>query len=437
MNMNKDYFTAYNHVYTVNSFNKVVFWMILLCVAALLFIFLPWNQSVRGRGYITTLKQEQRPQMVNTLIAGRIDRWFVKEGDYVKAGDTILKLSEIDPQYLDPELIQRTAEQLNAKESSIGYYRNKAAATANQASALGDALSLKLLQLKNKFRQTEMEIASDSMDLLAAANEWNITTLQLQRQQVLYDSGLVSLAQVEQRKMAFQSAAARKIGAENKLNASRQELGIVETEFKATQQEYREKMLKAEADRFGSMSLAAQTEAEASKLKNQYDSYRLRNKMYFVLAPQDGQIVQAVKRGIGESVKEGDMLVNIVPLNMDYAVEMYVRPVDLPLISAGVKVRFLFDGFPAIVFSGWPNASYGTYQGVINAVENDRRENGFFRVLVRQDTSYRKWPSELKVGTGANGIALLETVPVWYELWRMINSFPPDFYKPKKTSSTP
>ena len=55
------------------------------------------------------------------------------------------------------------------------------------------------------------------------------------------------------------------------------------------------------------------------------------------------------------------------------------------------------------------------------------------KILVKEDTAYRKWPRELKIGTGANGIALLKNVSVWYELWRNINSFPPDYYKPIKT----
>jgi hypothetical protein len=34
----------------------------------------------------------------------------------------------------------------------------------------------------------------------------------------------------------------------------------------------------------------------------------------------------------------------------------------------------------------------------------------------------------MKLGAGAVGFALLKNVPVWYELWRNINGFPPDFY---------
>ncbi len=152
--------------------------------------------------------------------------------------------------------------------------------------------------------------------------------------------------------------------------------------------------------------------------------------MYYIIAPQSGQIIQAGNSGIGEIVKEGQMLVHIVPDEVEYAVELYVRPVDLPLVSPGQKVRFQFDGYPAIVFSGWPEASYGTFQGLVSAVENDLSTNGKFKLIVKEDKSYRDWPQELRMGTGANGIALLKNVPVWYELWRNINSFPPDYYKP-------
>ena len=96
------------------------------------------------------------------------------------------------------------------------------------------------------------------------------------------------------------------------------------------------------------------------------------------------------------------------------------------------KVRLVFDGFPAIVFSGWPSSSYGTFEGKIIAVETNRAENGKFRILVIPDNQQKAWPAALKTGTGARGFALLNTVPIWYELWRQINGFPPDYYKTKE-----
>jgi multidrug resistance efflux pump len=196
----------------------------------------------------------------------------------------------------------------------------------------------------------------------------------------------------------------------------------------AVRQEYNEKVAKAEGDRFQAMSEIATGEGEVAKLQNQYSSYSIRNGLYFIIAPQDGQIVQAKKAGIGEIVKEGEMLINIVPDNIQYAVEMFVRPVDLPLVQLGQRVMFLFDGFPAIVFSGWPQASSGTFRGKVVAVEKNVSPNGRFRVLVSEDPKQKPWPKELKMGTGANGLSLLNDVPVWYEIWRNVNSFPPDYY---------
>lgn len=424
---------AHNYIYRQGKRNKIAMWFYILLSFLLIFLFLPWTQNIRAKGSITALKQEQRPQQINTIIGGRIEKWFVKEGDLVKKGDTLIQLSEIKEDYLDPNLLQRTAEQINAKESSIGYYRGKISAADGQMNALRNSLKAKHDQLKNKYSQALVKLRSDSIELVAAFNDLNIASLQFKRQRSMFDSGLVSLTQLEQRNQYYQSALAKKISAENKVKASEQELNIISTEFTAVQQDYQEKILKTESDRFGSLSSVASGEGDIAKLKNLYASYTIRNGMYYIIAPQDGQIIQAKKSGLGEVVKEGEMLVHIVPVNIDYAVELYVRPVDLPLLSAGQKVRFLFDGFPAIVFSGWPDASYGVFQGTIAAVENDVSANGKFKVLVKEDSSYRKWPGTLRIGTGANGIALLKDVPIWYELWRNINSFPPDYYLSNKT----
>lgn len=426
-------FSSYEKIYRHDKKSKIKRWFYLLIAFAVILMFLPWTQNIRAKGKVTTLRQEQRPQKVNTIIGGSVEKWFVKEGDYVNKGDTIVQLSEIKVDYLDPKLVERTGEQITAKQSSVQYYQSKIGATENQIDALGASLKAKLSQLQGKLLQAEVKIKSDSAEMVAAENDWKIATFQYNRQKAMHDSGLVSLTQLETRNQAYQTSLAKKISAENKYYASKQERSILHIEFSAVQQEYAEKVSKAESDKYGSLSMVATGQGDISKLQNQYASYSIRNGMYNVIAPQSGQIIKARAAGIGEVVKEGEMLVHIVPDQIEYAVELYVRPVDLPLVSPGQEVRFLFDGFPAIVFSGWPEASYGTYAGIVSAVESDVSENGKFKVLIKEHASYRKWPKELKIGTGANGIALLKNVPIWYELWRNINSFPPDYYKPIKT----
>ncbi|MFN8250075.1 MAG: HlyD family efflux transporter periplasmic adaptor subunit [Ferruginibacter sp.] len=421
---------AYGTIYRHNKTSTIGYWALGLFICLLVILFLPWTQNIRARGKVTTLRQEERPQQLNSIIPGRIVKWYVKEGDFVKAGDTILQIEEVKEDYFDPRLVDRTAEQLDAKKQSVQYYEGKVQATAAQLNALSGNRSVKQQQLENKIRQLKIKLVSDSVESIAAANEFRIAEKQMKRQQAMYDSGLVSLTQLEQRNQAFQNAVAKKISTENKFTNTRQDLAIAEAERDGINQDYAEKSSKVQADQFQSLSQIAGSQAEIAKLKNQYSNYSIRSGMYFIKAPQDGQVVKARKAGIGEIIKEAEMLVEIVPSGADFVVELFIEPMDMPLVSPKQKIRFLFDGFPAIVFSGWPDASYGTFSGEVIAIENTLSQNGKFRILVQPDpTDKKRWPRELRIGTGASGIALLKNVPVWYELWRNINGFPPDYYK--------
>ncbi len=419
-------------IYLQDQESKVRYWFYGIIILLGLTLFLPWTQNIKARGDITSLYQEQRPQNINSPIPGKIVKWAVKEGDFVKKGDTIMQISEIKEDYLDPNLVSRTQQQVEAKKGSINFYKGKAATSVSQMEALQAAKTFKIRQLENKLGQLSNKLAGEQAELEAVTNEFNLTKDQYERQQKMFEQGLVSQTQLQQRNATFQNALAKKIASENKIAQTRQEILIVEIEQNGVQQEYTEKISKAEGDRLQSLSNIASGQGEMAKLENQVANYTIRNGMYVILAPQDGQIVQANKAGIGEILKDGERITVIVPTRVNYAVEMYVRPVDLPLVSIGQKVRFMFDGFPAIIFSGWPENSYGTFGGKVVAFEHTISANGMFRVLVAEDADDRPWPQQVKLGTGAQGIALLKDVPVWYELWRNINGFPPDYYTLKE-----
>jgi multidrug efflux pump subunit AcrA (membrane-fusion protein) len=90
-----------------------------LIIFFILFLFLPWTQNTRTRGRLIALEPEKRPQTIHSIIAGRIENWYVREGDFVKKGDTIMFLSEIQDQFMDPDLLNRTQKQIEAKKASI------------------------------------------------------------------------------------------------------------------------------------------------------------------------------------------------------------------------------------------------------------------------------------------------------------------------------
>jgi multidrug efflux pump subunit AcrA (membrane-fusion protein) len=426
-------FKSFNQIYLRGKGPATRPWLIGLGLILLGILFLPWTQNIRSKGKITSLYQEQKPQKIYSPIAGKISRWWVKEGDFVEQGDTLAKISEIKAEYLDPKLILRTQEQLNAKKGTVDFYEQKVKSTEDQIVNLRTSKSLKQDQLTNKITQLQQKLTGEKSELEAASNEYNLVKDQFERNQEMFKKGLISQTQFQQRNAAMQNSLAKKTISENKVNQTLQEIQNTKIELRGVDQEYSEKMNKAEGEKFQSLGMIETGKGEVAKLENQVASYTIRDGMYYILAPQSGQVINAKKAGIGELLKDGEELLTVVPQNTNYAVEMYVRPVDLPLVVPGQEVRFIFDGFPAIIFAGgWPDQSFGTFPGKIRAVENNIDDKGMFRVIVVEDPKDKKWPKQIKMGAGAQGIALLNDVPLWYELWRNINGFPADFYTVEK-----
>jgi len=421
---NKDYY---------KQFNK---FLLAFAIIGFIILFLPWTQNISGQGQVTTLKPNQRPQTIQSQIPGRIEEWFVQEGDYVKKGDTILRISEVKSDYFDDKLVERTNDQIEAKSSSVTAYQGKVDALNRQVTALRNEQQLKLKQAKNKLLQSHLKVKSDSIDFEAAKTNLEIARRQYERIETLQNEGLKAVKDVEEKRLKLQETEAKLISQENKLLASINEVINAEVEILSINASYVDKISKSQSDMFTAQSGQFDAKAQVTKLENSYTNYKRRNDLLFITAPQNGYINKALVGGIGETFKEGEELVSIMPAQYDLAIDTYVKPIDLPLIHINEKVRVQFDGWPAIVFSGWPNVSYGTYGAQVVAIENFISDNGKYRVLLAPNPDDHPWPEAIRVGSGAKTIALLEDVPIWFELWRQINSFPPNYYQPNKMDKT-
>jgi multidrug resistance efflux pump len=410
--------------------------VVVLFTIFIVIMFLPWTQTVSLNGSVTAISPNNRPQAIQAVIGGKIEKWYVQEGQFVHRGDTIVFLSEIKSEYMDPNLINRTEMQMKSKENSANSYMSKVRSIDSQIDALIDGKKLKMQQAQNKIRQMKLKVLSDSMDFQANEKQLEIAIKQLERTQELKQQGLKSLTDLENKRLKVQEMEAKSVSLENKFYTTKNELMNALVDLNAIDADYRDKISKSESDKSSAMSSLFDVEATVTKLQNQVSSYEIRSGYYYVTAPQDGYISQALLSGVGETIKEGTSLVTIVPANSDHGVALFADPIDLPLLHTGEKIRLQFDGWPAIVFSGWPNVSYGTYGGEIVAIDNFISPNGKYRVLVRPDEKDHSWPKALRLGVGVKSMAMLNDVPIWYEIWRKINGFPSDFYVPEKTLST-
>jgi membrane fusion protein, adhesin transport system len=423
---NKSYVTVQD---IGNSLARKVFLKLILALLLLVIgmLFLPWTQNIQSKGVITALRPDERPQTIQNTIPGKIEKWYVQEGDLVKKGDTILYLTEIKTEYFDPQLIERTQEQVQAKANGINAYENKLLALDNQIHSLNDLQRLKIQTVDNKVKQSKLLVTTDSAGWKASEIELETARQRLKRQEDMYNQGLISLTDLETRRLKLQETKAKAIEQENKYGLSVNKYINTLIEQDQVISEFAEKISDVKSKRSSAGSELYDGLGEMSKMKNQLANYELRQEFYYVMAPRDGYITQAIQAGIGENIKENTPIITIVPQKWKKAVEVYVDPIDLPLIKRGNQMMFLFDGWPSIVFSGWPQLSYGTFPGKVQAIDYNISKNGKYRILV-EESDIKPWPDEVRIGSGARGVALLNSVPVWYELWRQLNGFPPDYY---------
>lgn len=366
-----------------------------------LFLFLPWQQNIRGTGSVTALDPANRPQTIQAIIAGQIDSWHVREGQFVNKGDTIVSLREVKEKYFDPQLLKRLQEQLSAKRSGLQSKTEKSEALQRQIAALKD-------EMQRKIQQANAKLAAEKVKFANAENQY-------QRNKKLFEAGNIPLTKFQDITYKYEGSSA---DFENAM-----------TEIARLRAEYAEKISKSESELGNTRAEIFETIADISKLSNEYTNTEMRSLQYQIIAPQSGYVVRAMKAGIGETIKEGDAVCTIMPEASDLAVEMYVKAMDVPLITKGRKVRVEFDGWPALQFSGWPSVSVGTFGGTVEVIDYVSAQPGEFRVLVIPDANEDSWPSQLRIGSGTKSWIMLDNVPIWYELWRQINGFPPSLYR--------
>jgi len=400
VNVNINKLTALLRVDSRNSSRKLIKATSLLFGCLIIVLFLPWTQNIQSNGKVTTLRPEQRPQTINTVIPGRIEKWFVKDGDIVKKGDTILYLSEIKDEYFDPNLVGRTQSQLKNKELSVLSYEDKINSLDTRVDALIENGQLQLQQAQIKMQQAQLRIKSDSIEFVTAVENNKIAEQQFNRFDKLKQEGLKSQTELEAKKLALQRTRANQIATQQKYLQSKNEIIDTKLALNSTSAKFKDEVSKAESDKFSALSNMYDAEIDVTKLQTQVVNYSIRNGMYYILAPQDGVVTKILSSGIGETIKAGDAIATIMPANYDLALEIYVQPMDLPLLQKGQNIRIQFDGWPSIVFSGWPNASFGTFGGKILAVDNFANNEGSFRVLVIPDNKDHPWPNKLRVGGG-------------------------------------
>lgn len=415
---------------------RVIMWVFLTLPIALAFV--PWQQSVSGTGQVIANDPMMRPQILQAPIYGRIMESWVFEGKQVAAGEKLMRIEANDA-----ELPERYRQQIAALVVKLKATKDKTKAYSLAVEAFELARTQAMAKAASDVKASEEKKKAEQNGLAAAVVAENQSSINLQRQITLKQSGIVSGLDAELADRRHKEDLAKLEQARNYVAAAEADVAAKKSELEKVDQEAQAKIGSARA---------AFNEAQGDVANAQKDLVSAESSLanigrQLVIAPVRGRIVQVFVNQGAEMLKEGTPLMMFVPDTEDLAVQLWVDGNDAPLIRgedrsqgtirSGDKVRLQFEGWPAVQFTGWPSVAVGTFGGLVKLVDATDNGKGKFRVLIVPDPDDDPWPSTrfLRQGTRANGWVLLRQVTLGFELWRQLNGFPPviDMTEPKPT----
>ena len=368
------------------NFLKVLPYFLIIPV---LFLFLPWHQNIVAYGKVSAFDANERAQIVSSPIEGSINQWYVKEGDFVQQGDQLVEVIDIDPSFQ-----QRVASKRDNMKDK-------------KTSKMEELQAYKLLQ-DNLINAKRARI--NALTAQINGNQASLDTAKFQKERFLrlYDNGLVSKRDLEVAERDF-------IVASRELDSVRSELINIKAEMDT----------KIDANN----AVINRIQGEIAEIDNEIirlDIDLSRQASRVIKSPKDGYVYRLHANSSAAFVNFGERLLTIIPSNAQRAVELIVDGRDTPLIEKGEEVRIEFEGWPAIQVSGWAKLGFGTFKGIVSFVDSFDNGTGDFRVMIIPSDD-DPWPSDqfLKQGTTVKSWIFLERVSIGYELWRLINGFPP------------
>lgn len=399
----------------------------------LMLIFVPWQQSVAGAGKIIILSPMHRPHNIEAPIPARLKHWYVRDGQYVKQGELIAELQDLDPKFLDPEQTKRLTCQ---KQALLG--RRNAASTRfkaleKQLDSLKRSQNAAVPSAQERSHQAKDRIWAAEQGVEAAKQNKLTTSLNLDRMRELHEKGLRSKRDLELAELEQARALTDLERAYAALDVARRDHTVANLDRDKIAADTDAAMSNISAAMASAQETIESTSSEIYKLDIDLQNVVHRQEQRKIFAPSSGKIVRLLTVGAGETVDAGMVLAVIAPETQDLAAELTISDNDAPLVAVGRPVRLQFAGWPALQFSGWPSIAVGTFGGriaVIDAVDDGRN---CYRVIVKPDQEAialgkdEPWPDArfLRPGAEVTGWIMLDTVSLGFELWRQFNAFPP------------
>ncbi|QHG86683.1 MULTISPECIES: efflux RND transporter periplasmic adaptor subunit [Xanthomonas] len=160
------------------SIAKVLAWMLLIgiVICSAILALVPWVQTASGKGQVVALDPDDRQQQVTAFVPGRVERWYVHDGQHVSKGDPIARVGD-----LDPDLLTRLASERAQAQAEIAALQQSRAVASIDVERSRQLLAEGLAGRRD-FELTQIKVAEADAKLAESRAKLTRIDIQLNRQ---------------------------------------------------------------------------------------------------------------------------------------------------------------------------------------------------------------------------------------------------------------
>lgn len=354
--------------------------------------FAPLKSAVVASGKLVV---ESRNKVVQHLDGGIVADIYVKEGDMVKKGQPLLKLSEVQIQaQIDiinsqlweamANLARLTAERDGQEKLILSAELEALKSEPKMAQYLATQLELFKVRrqafhseqavLKERVNQTKEQIQGLEKVLASERTRAHSLSQDVKDWQVLYEQQFADKVRLREMQRQLSELEGDISGKESDVARLKQSVSETERQMKLRQQEY----LKEVTDQMRDAQ-AKQSESEARRAALQDQMNRID-----IISPDDGRVVNFDVVTVGAVIEPRRVMMEIVPAEQQFAVMGQMDTMSVDQVTTGQKAEIKFTAFN----TNFLPVLYGQVQSVsADAVMDEATKMPYYKVKVIPDQS--------------------------------------------------
>ncbi|BBN58672.1 HlyD family type I secretion periplasmic adaptor subunit [Hydrogenovibrio marinus] len=369
--------------------SQVLVWLIFLVIVFLIV----WaslttlDKIVRGEGKVVPSSQIQ---VVQNLEGGIVSNIFVKTGDKVRKGETLLKLDntqyassfgEAETQKYD---LQAQSERLKAEAFDrpfIEKYPSDDPSVVRMFDREKTLYQNQLNQLETNIHILEQQIVQHRSELEEAQNQ----ATQLKKSYELLEKEIKIMEPLVREGIASQVDLLKTRRDANDAYTKLQSTQISIPKLQSAVKEAESKQKEAKQD-FQNKAQEKLNEvlAKLEQIENSQTAIEDKVRRTNIRSPVNGVINQLMVSTIGEVVKPGSDIIKIVPNDASLVLETKILPSDIGFVYPGLKAKIKFTAYDFAIYGGLE----GTVENISADTIVDDKGNSFYIARIKTNKNH-------------------------------------------------